>query len=99
MHKPPVLARVAAAYRAVPTACAMILAHMVMNRGQKMGQMQQGQQAWGQGKRQAGKAWQGKTRLLWQNGPVAKLTGTGLAVKQPADDPTGTGLAAKTAGR
>ena len=49
--------------------------------------------------RQADKAWQGKTRPLWQNGPVAKLTGTGLAVKQPADDPTGTGLAAKTASR
>ena len=27
------------------------------------------------------------------------MAGTGLAVKQPADDSTGTGLAAKTAGR
>ena len=26
---------------------------------------------------------------------MVKLTGTGLAVKQPADDPTGTGLAVK----
>ena len=31
--------------------------------------------------------------------PVVKLTGTGLAVKQPADNPTSSGLAAKTAGR
>ena len=37
-----------------------------------------------------GMAWQGKTRPLWQNGPVMKLTGTGLAVKQPADDVAGT---------
>ena len=32
MHGPPVQSRVAAAIRAVPAVCAMILAHMVMNR-------------------------------------------------------------------
>ena len=57
--------------------------------------------------RQADKAWQGKTRPLVKltgtglavKQPADDLTGTGLAAKQPADDPTGTGLAAKTAGR
>ena len=38
-------------------------------------------------------SWQGKTR------PLVKLTGTGLVVKQPADEMAGTGLVAKTAGR
>ena len=33
VHGPPVQSRDAVAYRAVPAACAMILAHMVMNRG------------------------------------------------------------------
>ena len=32
-----------------------------------------------------------------QTQPADDPTGTGLAVKQPADDPTGTGLAAKQA--
>ena len=39
VHGPPVQSRVAAAYRAVPAACAMILAHMVMNRGSRHGVM------------------------------------------------------------
>ena len=63
-----------------------------------MGQMQQGQQAWGHGKgKQARQAL--KVKLtgtgLEAKQPADDPTGTGLAVKQPADDPTGTGLAAK----
>ena len=55
VHGPPMQARVAAANRAVLAACAMILAHMAMNRGGEMqnrtgAKMTQGQQAWGQGK-------------------------------------------------
>ena len=61
VHGPPVQSRVAAAYRAVPAARAMILAQMVMdggksNRGSRHGVM-------------AKVGRQGKTRPLWQNGP------------------------------
>ena len=50
-----------------------------------MGQMQkQGLAGMGSRQRQADKAWQGKTRqdkAVVANGPVVKLTGTGLVVK------------------
>ena len=41
VHGPPMQSRDAAAYRAVPAACAMILAHMVMNRGGEGGNAKQ----------------------------------------------------------
>ena len=68
MNGPPVQSRVAAANRAVIAACAMILAHMVMNRGQM--QNRTGAAGMGPRQRQAG-----KTR------PLVKLTGTGLVAK------------------
>ena len=51
VHGPPMQARVAAANRAVLAACAMIQAHMAMNKGrgnaeQKGGKNGRGQQAW-----------------------------------------------------
>ena len=51
----------AAAYRAVPAARAMILAHMVMNGGKCK---TEGLAGMGPSQRQADKAWQGKTRPL-----------------------------------
>ena len=64
VHGPPVQSRVAAAYRAVPAACATILAHMVMNGANE----QQGQQAWGYGK---GMAWQNKAVVTKRAGGEA----------------------------
>ena len=47
--------------------------------------------------RQAGKAWHDKAAVA--NSRQMKLAGIGLAAKQPADDPTGTGRAVNTASR
>ena len=82
MHGLPVQSLDAAAYRAVPAARAMILAHMVMNGGKcKTKGSRHGVKA--KGGRQ-GMAEQDKAAVA--NGPVVKLTGTGLVVKQPADE-------------
>ena len=50
VHGPPVQSRVAAAIRAVPAICALILAHMVMNRGGGGMQNRTGLVDMGQGK-------------------------------------------------
>ena len=76
VHGLPVQSRVAAAYRAVPAAHAMILAHMVMNGGKCNKGSRHGVKA--KAGRQ-GMARQGKAVV--ENGPVAKLTGTGLVAK------------------
>ena len=61
VHGLPMQSRDAAAYRAVPAARAMILAHMVMNGGKCK---TEGLAGMGPRQRQADKAWQGKTRPL-----------------------------------
>ena len=72
VHGPPVQARVAAAYRAVPAARTMVLAHMVMNRGgnakQNRGSRHGSCQRW------AGKAKQGRCSKQ----PADEVAGTGL---------------------
>ena len=91
MHGLPVQSRDAAAYRAVPAARAMILAHMVMNGGKcKTRASRHGVKA------KAGR--QGMARqdkAVVAKRPVVKLTGTGLAAKRPVVKLTGTGLAVK----
>ena len=84
VHGLPVQSRVAAAIRAVPAICAMILAHMVMNRGEGGGEMQNRTGAkWtraagmGPRQRQAGKAWQGRcskqpANEVGRHGPCSK---------------------------
>ena len=96
VHEQLVQAHVAAAIRAVLAICAVILAHMAMNKGggggmqNRTGAGEHGQQAWhGKG----GQARHGKTRPLQQKQPANEVTGTGLEATTPADDPTGTGLA------
>ena len=60
VHGLPIQSRDAAAYRAVPAARAVILAHMVMNGGK----CKEGLAGMGSRQRQADKAWQGQTRPL-----------------------------------
>ena len=102
--------RDAAAYRAVPAESTMILVHMVMNGGKcktkcnrhwvmakagRQGMARQNKAV--VAKRAGGEA--DRHRPWSKHSRQMKLAGTGLAVKQPTDDPTGTGLAVKTAGR
>ena len=91
VHGPPVQARVAAAYRAVPAACTMILVHMVMNRGQKLGKCNKGS-------RHGVMAKVGRQGMAGKNKAVVAKRAGGEAdrhrpcSKQPADEVAGTGL-------
>ena len=96
MHGPPVQSDVAAANRAVLAVGAMILAHMVMNRGgeckTERGLVNMGSR---HGMAKVGRQGMAKQGRCRRTQPADEMAGTGLEAKTPADDPTGTGLAVK----
>ena len=97
VHGPPLQARVVAANRAVLANFTTILAHMAMNKGRGKCKTERGKNVWAAG--MAWQRWAGKHSL--QNKAVAgkhsrQTIRPAQALKQTAaDDPAGTGLAAK----
>ena len=86
MHGPPLQARVVAANRAVLATCSRILAHMTMKKGRGKCKTEPGQKMMIVGSRHD----MAKVGRQTQPAEQGRCRQT-----QPADDPTGTGLAAK----